>query len=66
MRIAIRADAGFALPALYDYCEREGIELTIALLSNSRLAAQAACKQLGFGGHSGKLERLDTFGEMLL
>src|SRR5205823_4764972 len=40
--IAIRADAGFALPALYDYCEREGIELTIALLSNSRLAAQAA------------------------
>jgi len=42
VQIAIRADAGFALPALYDYCEREGIELTIALLYNSRLAAQAA------------------------
>ena len=24
--IAIRADAGFALPALYDYCEAEGID----------------------------------------
>lgn len=40
--IAIRADAGFALPALYDYCEREGIAFTIALLHNARLAAQAA------------------------
>lgn len=42
VRIAIRADAGFALPALYDYCEREGIEYTVALLHNTRLAAQAA------------------------
>jgi Transposase DDE domain group 1 len=40
--IAIRADAGFALPTLYDYCEAEGIELTIALLYNSRLAAAGA------------------------
>jgi len=40
--IAIRADAGFALPALYDYCEAEGIELTIALLHNSRLATVAS------------------------
>jgi Transposase DDE domain group 1 len=40
--IALRADAGFALPALYAYCEREGIEYTVALLHNSRLAAQAA------------------------
>ncbi len=42
VRIAIRADAGFALPALYDYCEGEGIELTIALLHNSRLATIAS------------------------
>jgi hypothetical protein len=42
VRIAIRADAGFALPALYGYCEREGIEYTVALLFNTRLAAQAA------------------------
>ncbi|MDQ2783773.1 MAG: IS1380 family transposase, partial [Chloroflexota bacterium] len=40
--IAIRADAGFALPALYDYCEAEAIELTIALLHNSRLASIAS------------------------
>jgi len=42
VQIALRADAGFALPALYDYCERERIEYTIALLPNTRLAAQAA------------------------
>ena len=40
--IAIRADAGFALPAVYNYCEAEGIELTIALLHNARLAAVGA------------------------
>ncbi|MGI8688074.1 MAG: IS1380 family transposase [Thermomicrobiales bacterium] len=40
--IALRADAGFALPALYDDCEAEGIELTIALLHNRRLAAAGA------------------------
>jgi hypothetical protein len=40
--IAIRADAGFALPALYDYCEAEGIEMTVALLYNTRLAAEAS------------------------
>jgi hypothetical protein len=42
IEIAIRADAGFAAPALYDYCEREGIELTVALLFNTRLADLAA------------------------
>src|SRR5215216_3633802 len=35
--IEIRADAGFAVPALYDYCEREGITYTIALITNPRL-----------------------------
>ena len=40
--IAIRADAGFALPTLYEYCEADGIELTVALLHNSRLAAAGA------------------------
>lgn len=42
VQVALRADAGFALPAVYDYCEREGIELTVAQLYNARLAAQAA------------------------
>ena len=35
--IEIRADAGFAVPAIYDYCEREGITYTIALITNPRL-----------------------------
>jgi Transposase DDE domain group 1 len=35
--IEIRADGGFAVPALYDYCEREGITYTIALITNERL-----------------------------
>ncbi len=39
--IEIRADAGFAVPALYDYCEREGISYTIALITNERLKEMA-------------------------
>ncbi|HEX6711256.1 MAG TPA: IS1380 family transposase [Rubrobacter sp.] len=39
--IEIRADAGFAVPALYDYCEREGISYTIALITNERLKRMA-------------------------
>jgi hypothetical protein len=39
--IEIRADAGFAIPALYDYCEREGITYTIALITNERLKEMA-------------------------
>ena len=37
----IRADAGFALPEIYEYCEREGIGYTIGLISNPRLEALA-------------------------
>lgn len=37
VRIEIRADAGFAVPEIYDYCEREGIGYTIGLISNPRL-----------------------------
>ena len=39
--IEIRADAGFAVPAIYDYCEVEGIDYTIGLITNSRLEALA-------------------------
>jgi hypothetical protein len=39
--IEIRADAGFAVPALYDYCEREGISYTVALITNERLKEMA-------------------------
>jgi len=40
--IAVRADSGFAIPALYDYCEREHIDYTIGLSPNSRLQTLAA------------------------
>lgn len=36
-QIEIRADAGFAIPAIYEYCEEEGIHYTIGFSSNSRL-----------------------------
>lgn len=35
--IEVRADAGFAVPALYDYCEAEGIIYTVGLITNPRL-----------------------------
>lgn len=40
--IEIRADSGFALPALYDYREDHGISYTIELIPNPRLEAVAA------------------------
>jgi hypothetical protein len=39
--IEIRADAGFAVPALYDYCEKEGIDYAIGLITNPRLVELA-------------------------
>jgi hypothetical protein len=41
VHIEIRADAGFAVPEIYDYCEKEGIGYTIGLISNPRLQALA-------------------------
>jgi hypothetical protein len=41
-KIEIRADAGFALPAIYEYCEEQGIYYTIGLVPNSRLQELAA------------------------
>ena len=37
VEIELRADAGFAVPALYDYCEAEGITYTVGLITNVRL-----------------------------
>jgi hypothetical protein len=42
VHLELRADGGFAIPALYDYCEREQIAYTIGLAPNTRLAALAA------------------------
>lgn len=41
-RIEIRADAGFALPAVYEWCEQQGIFYTIGLVPNPRLEELAA------------------------
>ncbi|HEV2107648.1 MAG TPA: IS1380 family transposase [Thermomicrobiales bacterium] len=40
--IEVRADSGFAVPALYEYCEAEDIAYTIGLVPNARLEALAA------------------------
>lgn len=37
----LRADSGFAVPALYEWCEAEGIVYTLGLATNPRLAAIA-------------------------
>jgi Transposase DDE domain group 1 len=37
VHIELRADAGFAVPALYDYCEEERITYTVGLITNGRL-----------------------------
>ncbi len=41
VEIEMRADAGFAVPAVYDYCEQEGITYTIGLITNPRLEEMA-------------------------
>jgi hypothetical protein len=38
----LRADSGFAVPALYAWCEAEGIGYTIGLVPNNRLTAAVA------------------------
>jgi hypothetical protein len=41
-KVEVRADAGFAVPAVYEWCEREGVGYTIGLVPNPRLEAIAA------------------------
>ena len=41
VRIKLRADAGFALPLLYEFCEFFDIQYTIGIASNSRLQGKA-------------------------
>jgi hypothetical protein len=40
--IEIRMDSGGAVPAIYEWCEQEGLAYTIGLISNPRLTALAA------------------------
>jgi DNA-directed RNA polymerase subunit N (RpoN/RPB10) len=56
VQIVLRADAGFAIPDIYDWCEGNGVEYLIGLAQNSRLldliephlaAARAEMEQSG-------------------
>jgi hypothetical protein len=40
--IILRADAGFAVPELYQFCERKRIHYTVGLITNDRLKDKAA------------------------
>src|ERR1700675_554207 len=40
-RIKVRADAGFALPLLYEFCEFFGLQYVIGIAANSRLQGKA-------------------------
>jgi hypothetical protein len=42
VRVEVRADSGFAVPALYDWCEAAGVAYTIGPVPNPRLEALAA------------------------
>ena len=42
VRIELRADSGFGVPAVYDYCDAERVGYTIGLVPNARLEALAA------------------------
>jgi len=41
VRIILRADSGFAIPAMYDWCEAHGVEYLIGLITNARLLRMA-------------------------
>jgi hypothetical protein len=66
VHIEIRADGGFAVPALYDYCEREGITYTIALITNERLNGMAGdLLEEATQEHRRTDEKIRLFGEGL-
>lgn len=54
--LEIRADSGFAIPALYAWCEDEGITYTIGLATNPRLARAVAGLQAAAERQSADLE----------
>ncbi len=64
VEIEIRADAGFAVPALYDYCEAESITYTVGLITNPRLErlAQDLLAQAQ-ESHEEKGEKVRLFSE---
>ncbi len=62
----LRADAGFAVTALYDYCEEEGITYTVGLVSNPRLEGMAEdLLDEAVERHQAEGEKARLFGEGL-
>jgi len=63
--ILLRADAGFAIPALYRFCESEKIHYTIGLITNDRLKEKATHllrqAEQGFRNTQEKQRFFDTF-----
>jgi len=41
-RIIVRADAGFAVPGLYEFCEKRGLQYLIGIASNGPCNAHTA------------------------
>ena len=66
LAIELRADAGFAVPDLYDYCEEEGITYTVGLVSNPRLEGMAEdLLDEAVERHQAEGEKARLFGEGL-
>jgi len=64
VEIELRADGGFAVPALYDYCEAEGITYTIALITNPRLEEiSEGLLQEAREEHERRAQKARLFGE---
>lgn len=64
VHIEFRGDSGFAIPALYDYLEEQGIDYTIGLATNSRLEALAAPQLEEATEQQGETAaKVRTFGE---
>jgi Transposase DDE domain group 1 len=65
--IELRADAGFAVPAIYDYCEGEGITYTVGLVTNPRLQqmAEDLLDEAQVRYYESEGEKVKLFGEGL-
>lgn len=66
--IEVRADSGFAIPAMYAYCERAGIDFTLGIAGNqwlqravAELAAQAEEQSRQIGGGKVRLIGATTY-----
>ena len=66
VRILLRADSGFALPEIYEWCEANGVWYLIGLASNRRLAELAepylAAARAEFATTGAKVRRLYDVG----